>query len=80
MLRIHDGRNKNERMLKDIEVGSFFYKSDCLCRRVNFDIDLHYDGDEILIVEMPSGKLNGLPLDTWVEPIPDNKIWLEIED
>lgn len=85
MLNIRDGRKTDEKMLYDIEGGKFFMWEDCICRRVNitklFEGAIVPDDDEdIVAMLMATGELFTIRRNSWVIPIPDKQIYLQIED
>lgn len=84
MLKINDTRDTGEKRLCYIEHGGFFEFDDVLCRRVYMEvgggISLNTDDDDLAVMEMYTGKLTALDRNTYVTPIADKQIWLEIED
>ena len=83
MLNISDTRNTNERRLAEIDLGGFFEYDDVLCRKVywhNTDMIVKVDDDELIVMQMYSGDLVTLNRDTYVVPISDRQIHLEVED
>ena len=84
MIKISDIRSDNTKMLKDIEPNGFFYYDDILCRRLTYAtevIKLHTEwSDSILVVEMATGDIKLISRETWVEPITDRQVFLEISD
>ena len=84
MLKINDTRDTNEKRLREIEHGGFFEFDDVLCRRACWNDDeikmTNRDGDDLIVMQMYSGELVTLDRDTYVTPISDKQIWLEIED
>ena len=84
MLKINDTRDTCEKRLRDIELGGFFEFDDVLCRRVCWnDTEIkmtNRDGDDLVVMQMYSGELTTLNRDTFVIPISDKQIWLEVGD
>lgn len=81
MLKIHDGRDRNEIRLCDLEWGKFFIWNDLVFRKI--ELTEHIGGiseDEHLAMLMTTGELVAIDKSNWVEPIPDRQIYLEIED
>lgn len=81
MLKIHDGRDKNEIRLCDLEWGKFFIWNDLVFRKI--ELTGHISGiseDEHLVMLMTTGEITRISRENWVEPIPDRQIYLEIED
>lgn len=76
MLKIHDGRDKNEIRLCDLEWGKFFIWNDLVFRKI--ELTEHVDDDVAML--MTTGELKIINKNNWVEPIPDKQIYLEIED
>lgn len=83
MIKIQDIRSDNSKQLKDIEPNGFFYEDDVLYRRIYTDLDMRckeLGDDEILVMGMATGKVVGADRLTWVEPIADRQVFLEISD
>lgn len=82
MLKIHDGRDKNEIRLCDLEWGKFFIWNDLVFRKI--ELTEHVDGlideEDNLAMLMTTGELKTIDKSNWVEPLPDRQIYLEIED
>lgn len=77
MIKIHDNRTTDERMLKDIELDGYFMFNDVLCRRAVCEEHI-YDG--YLIYEVPTASVFALNPTTWVTPVRDEQICVSIED
>ena len=81
MLKVHDGRDKNEIRLCDLEDGKFFIWNDCIFRRTNLDgLHITDDDEKVFAMLMTTGEITKISRENWVEPIPDRQIYLEIED
>ena len=84
MIKISDIRSDNTKMLKDIEPNGFFYFDDILYRRLTYSpelIKVHTEwSDSILAAEMATGDIILISRETWVEPIADRQVFLEISD
>lgn len=84
MIKINDIRSDNTKQLKDIEYGGYFYYDDVLYRRLSFAPEIiripSEFSDELVIVEVATGDIKLLNRLTWVEPISDKQVFLEISD
>ena len=82
MLKVNDGRTKNERRLSNLETGDFFVWNDLVFRLIgwiNEEWANKYD-DAYAAMLMSTGEITQLDRDTWVEPISDKQMHLTIED
>ena len=83
MIKINDIREDNTQKLHKIELGGYFFFDDMLCRRIYTDLDMRcaeLGDDEILVMGMATGKVVGADRLTWVQPISDRQVFLEISD
>ena len=87
MLKINECRDFGEKRMDKIEEGSFFVKDNTVYRRVYTASDIILiDGKTdlfILIERMDSGEIIFVreeAWDTWVDPISDSSVSLEIFD
>lgn len=80
MVKVHDNRTTDERMLKDIEIDGHFMFQDVLCRRVVLTDEITYSYDGIPYIEVPKGIVWLMERTTWVTPIRDEQICVSIED
>ena len=86
MLKINDIRSDNSKQLKDIELDGFFYYKDILCRRVHtaggaaISVLTTNGEDDIAAMLMTTGEVIGIDRYSWVEPIRDKQIFVEVCD
>ena len=83
MLNIKDNRDTHEHELKNIDVDGYFEFDDVLCRRVTWIDSLKVEpsgADDYVVINVYNGKLMVLDRNTWVKPIANRQITLEIED
>lgn len=80
MVKVHDNRTVDERMLKDVEVDGYFMHCDVLCRRVCIGDVFKYDADAIPFIEIPCGRVGIMERTTWVLPLRDEQVIVSLED
>lgn len=81
MIKIHDNRTTDERMLKDIELDGYFILDAVLCRRTTLSDEFRWVNSEgIPIIEIPSGRVSLYNSAAWVTPVRDEQICVSIED
>lgn len=83
MIKINDIRDDDAKQLKDIELGGFFYYDDVLYRRIFTEVDFRcneLDVNALFAMVIATGELVTIDRLTWVEPIADKQVFLEISD
>lgn len=81
MIKVHDNRTTDERMLKDIEIDGYFMLDDVLCRRITTPDEFRWSPEEgIPIIEISDGVVSLYEPTTWVMPIRDEQMCVSIED
>ena len=83
MLKINDNRDDGYVTLQSLYPDAFFEYREVICRRISHNSNeillSAQDDDSIPIIEMPTSTISALDRLTWVKPIPNDKISLEIE-
>lgn len=80
MIKVHDNRATDERMLKDIEIDGYFMLDGVLCRRITTSDEFRWSSDGIPIIEISIGIVSLFKPTTWVIPIRNEQMCVSIED
>lgn len=80
MVKVHDNRKCEDRMLEYIEIDGYFMYQDVLCRRITLSDEIKYTDDGIPVIEVSVGRVWILDRSAWVLPLRDEQICVSIED